>query len=73
MSIMSEGKINNRIKITDRTEWNTAIGKFVTTDKSSLSMKLTELSSSDTVNYDFNIHNGKAMSLRHDHTQKPEV
>ena len=59
MSIVSERRINHRMKTTGRTEWNTAAGKFVTTDESSPSMKLPELSSSDTVNCDLNVNNGK--------------
>ena len=67
MSIVSESRINNRVKTSNRTEWNTTAGKFVTTGKSTLSMKLLELSSSTTVNHIFHVHNSKLCHLQYDH------
>ena len=59
MSIVSASRINSCVEKTSSwTEWKTAASKFVTTGKSTLSMKLPELSSSETVNYDFHVHNG---------------
>ena len=59
VSIVSERRIDHGTKTTSRTEWNAAAGEFITTDESSPSVKPPELSSSDTVNCDFKVHNGK--------------
>ena len=59
MSIVSASRINSHVeKTSSQTEWKTAASKFVTTGKSTLSMKLPELSSLATVKYDFHVHNG---------------